>query len=70
VVGFALAGWGTNYGLSDGLGGGHSDMFQAAVYSTTRMNGAYVSTALAYGPPPFRCIERSASLNGYDLFIL
>ncbi|HWN52091.1 MAG TPA: autotransporter outer membrane beta-barrel domain-containing protein, partial [Xanthobacteraceae bacterium] len=48
VVGFALAGGGTNYGLSDGLGGGRSDMFQAAVYSTTRINAAYVSAALAY----------------------
>lgn len=48
VVGFALAGGGTNYGVSDGLGSGHSDMFQAAVYSTTRVNAAYVSTALAY----------------------
>jgi len=48
VVGFALAGGGTNYGLSDGLGGGHSDMFQAAVYSTTRINAAYVSAAVAY----------------------
>jgi uncharacterized protein with beta-barrel porin domain len=49
VVGFALAGGGTNYGLSDGLGGGHSDLFQAAVYSFTRVNAAYVSAALAYG---------------------
>jgi hypothetical protein len=49
VVGFALAGGGTNYGLSDGLGSGHSDMFQAAVYSMTRVNAAYVSAALAYG---------------------
>lgn len=48
VVGFALAGGGTNYGLSDGLGSGHSDMFQAAVYSTTRVNAAYVSATLAY----------------------
>lgn len=48
VVGFALAGGGTNYGVSDGLGSGHSDMFQAAVYSTTRVNAAYVSAALAY----------------------
>jgi uncharacterized protein with beta-barrel porin domain len=48
VVGFALAGGGTNYGLSDGLGGGHSDMFQAAVYGSTRFNAAYVSAALAY----------------------
>ena len=49
MVGFALAGGGTNYGLSDGLGGGHSDMFQAAVYSLTRVDAAYVSAALAYG---------------------
>jgi hypothetical protein len=35
-----LAGGGTNYRLSDGLGGGQSDMFQAAVYGTTRINAA------------------------------
>jgi uncharacterized protein with beta-barrel porin domain len=49
LVGFALAGGGTNYGLSEGLGGGHSDMLQAAVYSMTRVQAAYVSAALAYG---------------------
>ncbi|MDP3076158.1 ice-binding family protein [Bradyrhizobium sp.] len=49
VAGFALAGGNTNYGLSDGLGGGSSDMFQAAVYSLTRVGAAYVSAALAYG---------------------
>lgn len=49
VVGFALAGGGTNYGLSDGLGGGRSDMFQSAVYGLTRVGAAYVSAALAYG---------------------
>jgi outer membrane autotransporter protein len=49
VVGFALGGGGTNFGLSDGLGGGHSDMFQGAVYSLTRVDAAYVSAALAYG---------------------
>jgi len=48
VVGFALAGGGTNFGLSDGLGGGRSDMFQAAVYSSTRVDAAYFSAALAY----------------------
>ncbi len=48
VVGFALAGGGTNYGVS-GFGGGHSDMFQAGLYSSTRINAAYVSAALAYG---------------------
>lgn len=49
VVGFALAGGSTNFGLSDRLGGGHSDMFQSAVYSLTRVGAAYVSAALAYG---------------------
>lgn len=48
VVGFALAGGNTRYGLSDGLGAGHSDMFQAAIYSSTRIHAAYVSTAIAY----------------------
>jgi outer membrane autotransporter protein len=47
IVGFALAGGGTRFGV-DGFGGGHSDMFQAAVYSSTRINAAYVSGALAY----------------------
>jgi uncharacterized protein with beta-barrel porin domain len=48
VVGFALGGGRANYGLSDNLGGGHSNIFQAAVYSTTYVNAAYVSAALAY----------------------
>ena len=48
LVGFALAGGSTNYGLSDGLGGGHSDMFQSAIYSLTRVDAAYISAALAY----------------------
>lgn len=49
VVGFALGGGSTNYGLSDGLGGGHSDMFQSAIYGLTRVDAAYLSAALAYG---------------------
>lgn len=48
VVGFALGGGGTNYGLSDGLGGGHSDLVQAALYGSTRFDAAYVSAAVAY----------------------
>jgi uncharacterized protein with beta-barrel porin domain len=48
IVGFALAGGGTQFGLSDSLGGGSSNMFQAAVYGTTRVNAAYLSGALAY----------------------
>ena len=48
IVGFALGGGGTNYGLSEGLGGGRSEMFQSAAYSLTWINAAYVSTALAF----------------------
>ena len=48
IVGFALGGGGTKFGLSDGLGGARSDMFQAAVYASTRFDAAYVSATLAY----------------------
>jgi autotransporter-associated beta strand protein len=48
VVGFALAGGGTNWGLAQGLGGGKSDAFQAGVYGTTRWGPAYLAAALAY----------------------
>jgi outer membrane autotransporter protein len=48
VVGFALAGGGTRFGLSENLGNGRSDMFQAAVYGATHFNAAYVSAAVAY----------------------
>jgi YVTN family beta-propeller protein/autotransporter-associated beta strand protein len=48
VVGFALAGAGTNWGLAQGLGSGKSDAFQAGVYGTTRSGPAYLAAALAY----------------------
>jgi uncharacterized protein with beta-barrel porin domain len=48
VAGFALGGGRTSYGLSGGFGGGRSDMLQAAVYSVTRVEAAYVSAAVAY----------------------
>ena len=48
VVGFAIAGGGTKFGLANGFGGGSSEMIQAAAYSFMRFGAAYVSTALAY----------------------
>jgi outer membrane autotransporter protein len=48
VVGFALAGGGTNWSLSQGLGGGRSDAFQAGVYGATRWGAAYLAGAFAY----------------------
>jgi uncharacterized protein with beta-barrel porin domain len=65
VAGFALGGGGTNYSLSNGLGGGHSDMFQAAVYTITRINAAYVSAALAYGWHNVTT-DRSVTVAGFE----
>jgi outer membrane autotransporter protein len=48
VVGFALAGGGTNWSLAQGLGSGKSDAFQAGVYGATRWGPAYVAAAFAY----------------------
>jgi len=48
VVGFALAGGGTNWGLASGFGNGRSDAMQAGVYGITHMGAAYVAGALAF----------------------
>jgi hypothetical protein len=48
VLGFALAGGGTNWNLAQGLGGGRSDAFQAGVYGATRWGPAYLAASFAY----------------------
>jgi outer membrane autotransporter protein len=48
LVGVALAGAPTNWGLPNGLGGGNSDAFQAGVYGMWRNAGAYLSGAAAF----------------------
>jgi outer membrane autotransporter protein len=48
TVGFALAGGGTSWSLSQGLGGGRSDVFQAGIYGSRQFGAAYLSGALAY----------------------
>jgi len=47
VLGFALAGGGTNWTLAQALGGGRSDAFQAGVYGTKYFGPAYVAASLA-----------------------
>ena len=47
ILGFALAGGGTNWNLAQALGNGRSDAFQAGVYGTKYFGPAYVSGALA-----------------------
>ncbi|MEA2890119.1 MAG: hypothetical protein QOI05_912, partial [Bradyrhizobium sp.] len=49
LIGFALAGGGTNYSLSDALGSGRSDLFQAGLFGRQNIGAAYLSAALAYG---------------------
>jgi len=48
VVGFALAGGGTDWSLSQGLGGGKSDAFQAGLYGATRWGPAYLAADFAF----------------------
>ena len=48
VAGFSLAGGGTNWTLSGGLGGGRSDAVQAGIYGISRFGPAYIAAALAF----------------------
>ena len=48
IVGFALGGGGTNWGLAGGLGDGRSDAFQTGVYGMTRFGPLYFAGALAF----------------------
>jgi uncharacterized protein with beta-barrel porin domain len=49
LFGFALAGGGTNFSLGNALGGGRSDLFQAAAYARQTWSAAYLMGALGYG---------------------
>ena len=48
VVGFALAGGGTNWGLANALGNGRSEAFQVGAYGITWFGPAYLAGALAF----------------------
>lgn len=47
-IGFALGGGTTSFGLAGGMGGGTTDMFQAAIYGRQNLGQAYIAGALAY----------------------
>lgn len=66
ILGFALDGGGTHWGLDQGLGSGRSDMFQAGVYAKTRWGAAYLSGALAYS---FHDVttNRTVMISGTDM---
>jgi uncharacterized protein with beta-barrel porin domain len=48
LVGFALAGGGTNWGFGNGLGTGRSDGLQVGGYGISRFGPAYIAGALSF----------------------
>jgi uncharacterized protein with beta-barrel porin domain len=48
VLGFALAGGGTNWNLAQGLGTGRSDAFLAGLYGVTHQGSVYLAGSLAF----------------------
>jgi uncharacterized protein with beta-barrel porin domain len=48
VLGFALAGAGSNWSLTQSLGGGRDTAFQAGVYGKTNFGPAYLAAAFAF----------------------
>jgi uncharacterized protein with beta-barrel porin domain len=65
IAGFALAGGGTSFSVANGVGSGHSDLFQAGVYARHTMGAAYIAGALAYGWQDITT-NRTISLAGLD----
>lgn len=65
LIGFALAGGGTSFGLDQGLGGGMSDMFQASVYARQNWGAAYLMGAFGYGWQDFT-LKRTVTVAGTD----
>lgn len=64
VAGFALAGGGTGFNVN-GLGWGHSDLFQAGAFVRHTAGPAYVTAALAYGWQDVTT-NRVVTAAGYD----
>ena len=65
VVGFALAGGRTSWGLAAGLGGGRSDVLQAGLYGLQQNGAAYLSGALAYASY-WASTDRTVTIAGSD----
>jgi uncharacterized protein with beta-barrel porin domain len=65
LAGFALAGGGTNFSLVNGLGSGHSDLFQAGAFVRHSAGAAYISGALAYGWQDITT-DRTVTIAGID----
>lgn len=66
LVGFALAGGGTAYGVGT-RGSGSGDFAQLGLYGSTRLGPGYVSAALAYGWNRFD-VSRTAGLGPVETY--
>ncbi len=66
LIGFALAGGGTAYGLGT-RGTGSGDFAQVGLYGSTRLGPGYVSAALAYGWNRFD-VSRTAGLGPFETY--
>jgi autotransporter-associated beta strand protein len=64
LVGFALAGGGTNFSVVNG-GGGRSDLFQGGAFVRHTVGAAYLSGALAYGWQDVTT-DRTVTIAGID----
>ncbi|MCK1686015.1 autotransporter outer membrane beta-barrel domain-containing protein, partial [Bradyrhizobium sp. 145] len=64
LVGFALAGGGTNFSVVNG-GGGRSDLFQGGAFVRHTVGAAYLSGALAYGWQDITT-DRTVTIAGAD----
>ena len=66
-VGVAISGGATSFSLADGYGSGSSNMFQAAIYSRTNFEAAYIAAALAYAYHD-QTTDRTITVAGEDHF--
>jgi autotransporter-associated beta strand protein len=64
IAGFALAGGGTSFSVTNG-GTGRSDLFQAGAYLRHTNGPAYISAALAYGWQDITT-NRTVTVGGFD----
>jgi uncharacterized protein with beta-barrel porin domain len=65
LVGFALAGGGTNFSVANNLGGARSDLFQAGAFVRHNAGAAYLAAALAYGWQDITT-DRTVTVAGTD----
>jgi outer membrane autotransporter protein len=65
VVGFSLGGANTTWGLSNNLGNGRSEAFQAGIYGSQQLGPAYVSGTLAYSNL-WASTDRTVTVAGTD----